>query len=728
MEIVRNFPPQAIRDYYHKWYRPDQQGIVIVGDINVDEMEKKVIDLFSTIPMPENAAERTYPSVSDNKEPIYVYFTDKELRFPMIMVSFKTDKIPFEMRNTLEAYLQTQVVEILLSTMINNRLNDYAKNPECKYVQAGVSFGDFYVSKTKAAFDTYIIPKGDVKAAFEDAMGIVARACKTGFMESELVRARDELLAQYEKLYNERNNTKTETLAREICRHFIDNEAAPGIEKEYELMKMMLPMLPVRAFNEGAKELLTPENQVIVVSEPQHDEMTVITKEEMVGDLQNILNKEYEAYVDEVITDPLIEKLPAPAKIVSTSEGKFGTTVFTLSNGVKVVVKPTDFKQDEIVMTAYKDGGKRSYDTKEAIDVLLSGDAVEVSKLGNFDQIKLGKYLSGKNVSLGYGIGNTMNSLSGKSTVKDLPTFMELVYATFTELNPDENAYNAYIDQIKTILKNNDKNPTSVFQRAISKACYGGNPMFQQPTVEMVESANYARELEIVKNSLANAADYTFIFTGNIDLDSFKPLLEQYVATLPSTGKKSPAPAQLTSIELAKGVIDDKFTQPMQVPGTMVMSNISDRNIEYNIENSVKIDMIGEILSNIYTDTLREEEGGTYSPYAYGSFNPYTNTWQIVSIFQTNDKVQDKLIARANEELMKLLSKGADETNFNKVKEAALKQYEINVRTNSYWDNNLLQYERGFDDITDHKALSKILHSPTSTSSCQNSTMERTAF
>ena len=704
MEIVRNFPPQAIRDYYHKWYRPDQQGIVIVGDIDVDEMEKKVIDLFSTIPMPENAAERTYPNVSDNKEPIYVYFSDKELRSPMITVSFKTDKIPFEMRNTLEAYLQTQVVEILLSTMINNRLNDYAKNPDCKYVQAGVSFGDFYVSKTKAAFDTYIIPKGDVKAAFEDAMGIVARACKTGFMESELVRARDELLAQYEKLYNERNNTKTETLAREICRHFIDNEAVPGIEKEYELIKMMLPMLPVQAFNEGAKELLTPENQVIVVSEPQHDEMTVITKEEMVGDLQNILNKEYEAYVDEVITDPLIEKLPAPAKIVSTSDGKFGTTVFTLSNGVKVVVKPTDFKQDEIIMTAYKDGGKRAYDKKEAIDVLLSGDAVEVSKLGNFDQIKLGKYLSGKNVSLGYGIGNTTNSLSGKSTVKDLPTFMELVYATFTELNPDENAYNAYIDQIKTILKNNDKNPTSVFQRAISKACYGGNPMFQQPTVEMVESANYARELEIVKNSLANAADYTFIFTGNIDLDSFKPLLEQYVATLPSTGKKSPAPAQLTSIGLAKGVIDDKFTQPMQVPGTMVMSNISDSNIEYNIENSVKIDMIGEILSNIYTDTLREEEGGTYSPYAYGSFNPYTDTWQIVSIFQTNDKVQDKLIARANEELMKLLSKGADETNFNKVKEAALKQYEINVRSNSYWDNNLLKYERGFDDITDHKA------------------------
>lgn len=704
MEIVRNFPPQAIREYYHKWYRPDQQGIVIVGDIDAAEMEKKVIDLFSTIPMPENAAERTYPSVSDNEKPIYFYFSDKELRFPMIMVNFKMDKIPLEMRNTVEAYVQTQLVDVLLSTMINNRLNDYAKNPECKYVQAGVSFGDFFVSKTKAAFDTFIIPKGDVKEALDDAMGIVARACKTGFMESELVRARDELLAQYEKLYNERNNTKTETLARELCRHFIDNEAAPGIEKEYELVKMILPMLPVQAFNQEAAQLLTAGNQVIVVSEPLRDGMTAISEEEITGRLADILNAQYEAYVDEVITDPLIEKLPAPGKIASVSEGKFGTTVLTLSNGAKVIVKPTDFKQDEIVMTAFKEGGKRAYDAKDAANVMLAGDAAEVSRLGSFDQVKLGKYLAGKNVSLGYNIGNTVNALDGKSTVKDLPTFMEVLYATFTELNPDETAYNAYIDQIKTILKNNDKNPTSVFQRAVAKATYAGNPMFQQPSVELIEAGNYARELEIVKSSLKNAADFTFIFTGNIDLDTFKPLVEQYIAALPSTGKKGATPAKLTSINIAEGVVNDTFKQPMQVPSTMVLTNISGKNVDYSIANFVKIDLIGDILSNVFTETLREEEGGTYSPYAYGTFNPFTGTWQIVYVFQTNDQMQDKLITRANEELLKLLSNGAGEADFNKVKEAALKQYEINVRTNGYWRNNLQRLELGYDDISGHKA------------------------
>ena len=263
----------------------------------------------------------------------------------------------------------------------------------------------------RLAISSFIIPKGDVKEALDDAMGIVARACKTGFMESELVRARDELLAQYEKLYNERNNTKTETLARELCRHFIDNEAAPGIEKEYELVKMILPMLPVQAFNQEAAQLLTAGNQVIVVSEPLRDGMTAISEEEITGRLADILNAQYEAYVDEVITDPLIEKLPAPGKIASVSEGKFGTTVLTLSNGAKVIVKPTDFKQDEIVMTAFKEGGKRAYDAKDAANVMLAGDAAEVSRLGSFDQVKLGKYLAGKNVSLGYNIGNTVNAL-----------------------------------------------------------------------------------------------------------------------------------------------------------------------------------------------------------------------------------------------------------------------------------------------------------------------------
>lgn len=703
MEIVRNFPPQAIRDYYHKWYRPDQQGIVIVGDFDADEMEQKVKKLFSDIPMPENAAERTYPTVSDNKEPIYAYYDEKEIQFPMVLVMFKGEKMPLEMRNTMENYVQTQVFEVLLASMINNRLNDFSKKPECKYAQAGVNFGDFLMSKTKAAFTVQVIAKDDLKGAYEQAIGIVAQACKAGFMESELVRSRDELLANYEKAYNERNNTKSEPLARELCRHFIDNEPAPGIETEYNTMKQILMMLPVQAFNQVAPEIMTPDNQVIVVAQPTKEGMTIYSKEEMTTVLNDALAKQYEAFVDEVITDPLINAQPKAGTITSTAQGQFGTIVYNLSNGAKVILKPTDFKQDEILMTAYKEGGKRSYAEADAANVNLVGDFYNTAKLGNFDQVKLQKYLAGKNVELSFSIENTVDNFDGKSTVKDLPTFMEMLYASFTEVSADETAYNTQMEQTKTFLKNMQTNPQFVFQTAVSKTCYGGNPMFATPNVEMIDAANYAREMEIFKNAVANAADYTFIFTGNINEESIKPLIEQYIASLPSTGKKT-VPVQVTSISIVKGKVDNSFDQPMAAPSTMVMTNANGYNVDYNVENMVKVKLVGDILSNIYTDTLREEEGGTYSPYAYSSLNPYTGCWSLVSIFQTNADVQQKLIDRSYAETVKLLNEGASDVNFNKTREAMMKQYEINVRTNNYWANNLLSLERGYDLISGHKA------------------------
>ncbi len=703
MEIVRNFPPEALRAYYKKWYRPDQQGIVIVGDLDAAEMEKKVIDLFSKIPMPENAAERTYPSVSDNKEPIYAFFQDSELQFPMAMVAFKFEKIPFEMRNTLPGYLQDNVIFRVLSRLINNRLNEYKQNPECKYASAAIYFGDFFVSKTKGAVNIRVIGKDEIKEALAEAMGIIARACKTGFTDSELERVRSQMLSEYENMFNERNNTRSGNLANELIRHFVDNEPAPGIEEEYKLMQQYLPAFPVEAFNESAKQLLTQENQVIVVSQPQKDGAIQLTSEEIVPIVNNALTAEYEAYVDEVITEPLIAKLPKPGKITEETAGKFDTKEFKLSNGVKVIVKPTDFKADEVRMIAFKEGGKRSYAASEAANVLLAGDAFSLSKFGNFDTKTLRKYLAGKNASVSYSIGAVLNRLSGSSTAKDLPVLMELVYTAFTNLNPDQQTYQAQIDQAKTFYANQDKDPMEVFKRKLAATRYGDNPMFMPETLATLEAANYPEMLEMVKKSLSNAADYTFVFVGNVDMDTFKPLVEQYLATLPSTGKKEVL-KNLTSINQVKGQKVCDFKQPMKTPSTMILDIYSGYNIPYNIDNDVKMSLLGSILGNIYTETLREEEGGTYSPAATAYMDSETGVWNILYQVQTNAAMQQKLMDRAHDELMKLLQNGATEEQFKKVKEAEMKQYEINVRKNGYWLNNLLSYARGIDDISGHKA------------------------
>ena len=693
MDVVMNFKPEVLRAYYKKWYRPDQQGIVIVGDFDADEMEKKVVALFSTIEMPENAAPREYPNVSDNEEPIFASFTDPELTNLLTIISFKSEKIPFELRSTIPMYVSQHILLPLVAQMINNRLDEFAQDPACRYVNAGVMFGDYYVSKTKASFDVQVLAKNNSLDAVEDAMGIVARACKAGFNETEYERAQQELMAGMEKLYNERDKTSNESFARELIRYFVDNEPAPGVESEYQLWQMMLPNIPLEAVNQIVAELLTDENIVVVTSAPKAEGFEIVTKEAMLSTLNQVLHAEYEALEEEKITEPLIPQLPAPGKITSTEENaKLGATVLTLSNGVKVILKSTDFAGDEILMTAYREGGKGIYDKSQAANVLMMEDAYELAKLANFDNKTLKKYLAGKNVALGFSVNTYTDVLSGNSTVKDLPTLFELIYASFTELNPDAETFQINVDRFKPLLENAEKNPQYIFSRARTNTLYDNNPLVQQPSLATLNEVVYTESFGLVKEALGNVADYTFIFVGNITPEVINPLLEQYVASL--SPKAVTVPAVKTPITLAKGQVKNEFQQSMEVPMTMVFDVYSQGGLENTVQNQIMLDMIGDVLGNIYTDTLREEEGGTYSPSAASQYNPNTNEWMILYLFFTNADQQAKLIGRADQELLNLLKNGADEVNFNKVKEAMVKQYEINSKKNNFWTNTLNQQLR----------------------------------
>ncbi len=708
MEVVMNFKPEVLRAYYKKWYRPDQQGIVVVGDFDADEMEKKVIDLFSKIPMPENAAPRQYPTVSDNEKPIYASFSDPELQVGRTTISFKSDKTPFEMRNTQEAYVSDNVLQALITSLINNRLTDAAHEPGCAFTLAGVYFSDFYVSKTKDSFNIVVIPKSDTQAAVAEAMAIVARACKTGFTDSEYDRVKNDFLSNFENMYNERDKTNSHALGQELCRHFVDNEPAPGIEIEYEMVKQLVPMLPIQFINQICPMLLTDNNMVIVTTEPAKEGFKIVAEDVLVKTVTDAMHAQYEAFVDEVITDPLIAQLPKPGKIKSvTTDKKIGADVFTLSNGVKVVVKPTDFSADEILFTAFREGGKRSRSVADAANVVMLEDAFESSKMGPFDSKTLRKYLAGKQVGLDISIGNFTDALNGSSTVKDLPTLMELIYTAFTNVSPDQTTYDVAVENVKVALANADKNPRKVFFDAVAKTQYPDNAMMYNATVETVEAANYPAMMQMIKDMLSNAAEYTFIFTGNVDVATLRPLLEQYIATLPASKVK--AVKDVTSMVSARGDVKNYFTNKMETPSTFVYDIYSDNNVAYNPTNDAMVSMVGDILDNNYTATLREEEGGTYGASVGAYINPNTGYWSLIYFFQTNKEMQDKLIARADAEFLKLLNEGANQEEFTKVKEAMLKQLDIQERTNRYWSSNILSYLRGFDTITGaREAIEKI--------------------
>lgn len=692
MDVVMNFPYQVLRDYYEKWYRPDQQGIVIVGDFDVAEMEAKVKKLFSTIEMPANAAERVYPTVSDNKELIYAAFQDPELQNQIIQFSIKTEKTPFAERSGLDYYIEKGVAENLIMSMIDSRLSELSQKPDCAFAYAGVNFGDYWVSKTKGAFNVVVVPKTDPKLAFEQAFSEVVRACRTGFTDSELSRAKDELKASYEKAYNERNKTNSDALAQGLIRNFIDNEPEPGIENEWQLIQQILPVLPVEAFNEAVKGIITPENQVMVVSMPQVEGNVLPTREEMVQVISGAMNKTYEAFVDDVLDEPLIAKMPKKGKVKKSEElPQFGATKLTLSNGATVLVKTTDFASDEVRFAAVADFGKMSYPADQAANVKILPMAYEMSNLGKFSPTQLQKALAGKKVGSEYFLGNNATGLSGSTTVKDLETLMQIIYLQFTAVAPNQESYDALVNQYAAILANAEATPDYQFSKAISNTLYDGNPLVQQLTSADFKQADYAAMLKMARENLANAADYDFIFVGNVDVATLTPLLEQYIASLPGNPKKAHKRTNV-KLPIPAGQKDNFFDYAMESPQTKEFVVISGDNVPYSLENEVKLDFLGQILDMIYIRTLREEIGGTYGASASGSLNHRTGQWVIQYLYDTGADTKQALADRAVADLEDLLKNGAKADDFKKVKEQTLNQYTLSIKKNGYWMNQLQQY------------------------------------
>lgn len=702
MDVVMNFPYKALRDYYHKWYRPDQQGIVIVGDFDAQEMEKKVVEMFSSIPMPENAAPREYVRVSDNEEPLFFTFEDPELKSGRVDFQIKFDKIPMEYQNTDVAFVNS-MMQGLIADMFNTRLYEHTQDAGCRYANAGVYFADMYPSKTKGIFDVAAIAKDDELSAFEDAFDIVVRACRTGFTQSELDRAIENKKAQYDKKYNERNNTNTSVLAKGLINTFKDNVPAMGIEAERDFFNNTVAQIPLAAYNQAISKIITPNNQVILIQQQKKEGKVLPTEQETLEIVNNVLDRQYEAYVDEIITEPLISALPTKGKIAKIVEGKFGTTEFTLSNGMRVIVKPTDYKKDEILFQAFKKGGKQAYSTNDAANVLMMGTAVGLSDIGKFDNKAITRYLTGKNVTMEYGVGQFTNYFEGSSSVKDLPVLFELIYTFFTDVNPNEVIYSNAVARLIPQLEAAEKSPEFIFNTHKDAAVYANNPMNMTVTADVLKNADYARMIELYKESIANPAEYTLLFTGNVDIDVIKPLLEQYIAPLAT--QKATEPVILTPINTADGQVVDNFTTVMAAPGDWLYGLYSGRNIDNSIQNQVKVSLVGDILGILYTEILREKEGGVYSPMAYSIYDINTGKWNVIYFLQTNEEQATRMLTLADELFMKLLKDGATPEQFNRVKGALISQYENKIRTNAYWHNNIRLYDLlGKDFISDHSS------------------------
>ena len=684
MEVVDHFPHQALRDYYEKWYRPDLQGIVVVGDIDVDRIEGKIKELFSKIEKPVNPAERVYYPVADNEKPIVAFGSDKEQDKYVAQIMFKYDALPDSLKGTM-ADVTTAYLLDMAQMMLQIRLNELGQKADAPFAAASAFYGEFIMAKTKQAFQFAMLPKGNsfdegLKAVYREAL----RAKRGGFTATEYARCRTEYLSQLEKAYNNRNQQENKTLAESYVRNFIDKKPIPGIETEYQMMSMIVNQIPVEAVNQVFSQIVSDKNLVVLGMMPAREGESCPKDEDILALLSQVEAENIAPYVDNVKDEPLVSELPAAGKVVKENMlSDFGAKEWILSNGAKVILKKTDFKADEINMMAVAKGGTSVYGNDKTADLMFMPAVLEQHGLGSFTNSELTKLMAGKQVSLKVSLDDYVRRLSGNTTPKDLKTYMEMIYMTFTGLTVTPDEFTAMQNLYKGVIQNQAQNPNFVFQKKVQEFLYA-SPSKQVFGVSDIEKANRENILSIIREQLANAAEFTFVFSGNFDEAELKALVEQYIATLPSVKGKKQELKHNPAVEIKSGNEEKEFSLKMEVPQGSAAVIISGK-MPYSFKNRLMASMSAQIISARLLSEVREKEGAVYSIYTQGSQDRLSEVSVVYqTIFQVKPEKKDRALEIIRSEFENL-AKETPVEELDKVKEFMVKQITSDEQTNSYW-------------------------------------------
>ena len=703
--VINNFTYDALRDYYKKWYGPDNQAIIVVGDINVDEIEAKIKALWAEVPARVNRGERPLYSVDDNAEPIVAIVRDKEAQYTRIEMEFKKPQIPAQFRGTDMAYVQDLAIE-LVCDMFNNRLSELSMKPEATFVGAGSYYGELV--KLKDAFvAVYLAKQGQEVAAYKDLLTQLEKMRRYGFTHAEFDRVKKEMLAAYEKSYNERNTVRNIQHAQEYIRHYLDGEPIPGIEWEYQMIQQILPALPLDMLNQLAQGLVTDENLIISFQAPEDETVVLPTEAEAVAYLAAVKNEEIEAPVEEAIRENLVEQAPKAGKIKKTAYNEIlGTTEWTLSNGVRVVVKPTTFKQDEILFYAFSQGGNSLVATADLPSAALATDVIELGGLADMSATDLQKALTGKRVSLGTSISGYSESMSGSSTIKDFETMLQLSYLYFTAPRRDEESFQTLMSILESQLANRDKNPKVAFSDSVQMMANNYSERTLILNKELLEKVSLDKALAVYAERFANPADFTFCLIGNVDPAdaAFQAQVSTWLGGL-KTSKKLENAAD-DKVRVAMGIQKNYFTREMEIKTASNRIQYTSYDMPYTLANDLNMEMIGRILSTRYLESIREREGGSYGVGCAGRMNRHPVPFaQLIMQFDTDPEKQEKLMSIIHEEVMTIVENGPLAKDLQKEKESMLKDFEEDLEKNNYWKSVLsMYYKNDINYITDYKA------------------------
>lgn len=709
MSVVDNFKRQELVDYYHKWYHPKNQGIIVVGDVDVDQVEAEIKRLFGSIKTPDHPSPIVDEPVPDNPKPIVIIDKDKEYPRSIIELMMKHDTYPDSLKQQLP-YVIENYAKTAAFSMLNQRFVEEAQKANCPFVSAQAGDDSYIFSKTKDAFSLSASPKNmeQTAQALKAAFKVVRQATEFGFTPTEYKRFQTNMLSSLDKTYSNKDKRYSKQFYNEILGYFLTNEPMPDIDFTYQTMKQVVPAIPLEAINQVLPSLVSQNdtNLVIINFNNEKEGNVYPTEAQLLGALSEARAEKIEAYVDNVKDEPLMTKLPKAGKITKEEKSKkFGYDILTLSNGVTVLLKKTDYKKDQVIMSGVGGAGNSVYGKEDYANIKAFDSVIDGSGLGNFSLTELGKALAGKIANARLSMGPRRMAVSGNSTPKDVETMLQLTYLYFTDIRKDQDSYNNIIQQYELGLKNRELSPEVAFGDSISATIYGHGWREAPFLAKDIKNINPDRILAMAKERTANANGWIFEIVGNYDEATIRPLVCQYLGALPSKGKNMTGTR--VSVPTKKNV-DNIFYRKMETPKANSLISWFNHKMPYSLEGSIKADVAGQVLSMVYLKKIREEASAAYSCGAQASMSTADDGFhlaQIMAFCPMKPEMKDEALRIIDEELHNL-AKTCNAEMLAKIKELMLKQIDDNEKTNGFWSSLIMNnYMMGLDSYTNYRAI-----------------------
>ncbi len=704
-EVIEKCPHKVITDFYKTWYRPDLMAVIVVGDINVDEVEKKVKSHFNKLKPRKNPKERTVYDVPDNDEPLVAVATDKEATYTIVQLQYKHKKNDPTKVSSYKGRLLSQ----LYNVMLNERIAEIAQNPDAPFLFANSHFGGYWV-RSKAAYSSVAVPKENkINEALEVLLAENERVKQFGFTQSELDRAKKKVLISFERQAKEADKLKSRNLANEYVRYFLVKEPIPGIKKENEYAKEFVPQVTLSEMNKLAKKWITDKNMTLLVLVKEADGIKIPTTKELLDVVKASKNKKYTAYEEKVSSEPLMPKMPTAGKVVSkTTNKKFGFTTLNFSNKVKVILKPTDFKNDEILFTGFADGGNSLANDEDLLASKYMTAVINQSGFGNFDIVTLTKKLAGNTAHLRLTMGELVQGVSGSSSPKDFETLLQLNYQYFTNARKDDKAFKKFVSGMENQVKFLSASPELAFAKKLVATVSSNSPRaFIFPEADKLKALKLDEVYKVYERAFKTASSYTFVIVGNIDVEKITPLLEKYIGSLPS----SPAKRNWIDrdVKFPKGITKETVYRGKEDKSKVTLMFHGD--FEWGEKNYWIAKTLMKALSIKLRESMREDQGGVYGVGASIRMNKLPKSEFTISIgWGCAPANVDKLIKTVFVEMDKIVKNGPTDVDINKAKETFINEREAQVKENNFW-MSYIKSRNLFDDtyisLDEYKAVIK---------------------